>query len=107
MEKEQVSFAVGKKKAYIPIVQGGMRVGLSLHHLAGAVAKEGGVGLISTAQIGFRDKDFDISPLQVNLHAMEKELGFARKLAPKGIIGFNIMVATRRYEEYVKQAVNL
>lgn len=107
MEKEQVSFAVGKKKAYIPIVQGGMGVGISLHHLAGAVAKEGGVGLISTAQIGFREKDFDINPLQANLHAMEKELEFARKLAPKGIIGFNIMVATRRYEEYVKQAVNL
>lgn len=107
MEKKQVSFALGKKPVYIPIVQGGMGVGISLHRLAGTVAKEGGVGLISTAQIGFREKEFDDNPLQANLHAMEKELKYARKLAPDGVIGFNIMVATRHYEEYVKQAVNL
>ena len=107
MEKEQVSFAVGEKKAYIPIVQGGMGVGISLHRLAGAVASEGGVGLISTAQIGFRENNFDSNPLQANLHAMGKELKYARKLAPNGIIGFNIMVATRHYEEYIKEAVRL
>ena len=59
MKREEVSFAVGEKKAYIPIVQGGMGVGISLHRLAGTIAKEGGVGLISTAQIGFREKNFD------------------------------------------------
>ena len=107
MEKEQVSFAVGEKKAYIPIVQGGMGVGISLHRLAGAVASEGGVGLISTAQIGFRENNFDSNPLQANLHAMGKELKYARKLAPNGIVGFNIMVATRHYEEYIKEAVRL
>ena len=107
MEKEQVSFTVGGKKAYIPIVQGGMGVGISLHRLAGAVAKEGGVGLISTAQIGFRESNFDSQPLQANLHAMGKELENARKLASDGIVGFNIMVATRNYEEYIKEAVRL
>ena len=35
-----------------------MGVGISLHRLAGAVAKAGGMGLISTAQIGFREPDF-------------------------------------------------
>ena len=45
---------IGDLTAKVPIIQGGMGVGISLHSLAGAVAKAGGIGLISTAQIGFR-----------------------------------------------------
>ena len=41
-----------------PIIQGGMGVGISLHKLAGALAKAGGMGIISAAQIGFREPDF-------------------------------------------------
>ena len=41
-----------------PVIQGGMGVGISLSSLAGAVAKAGGIGIISTAQIGFKDHDF-------------------------------------------------
>ena len=41
-----------------PIIQGGMGIGISLSGLAGAVAKAGGVGVISTAQIGFRGAGF-------------------------------------------------
>ena len=52
---------------------GGMGVGISLGGLAGAVAKAGGVGLISTAQIGFQEKDFEKNPFEANLRAMEKE----------------------------------
>ena len=43
---------IGDKLARLPIIQGGMGVGVSLSRLAGSVAKEGGVGIISTAQIG-------------------------------------------------------
>ena len=39
----------------LPLIQGGMGVGVSLSGLAGAVASEGGMGVISTAQIGFED----------------------------------------------------
>ena len=49
---------IGDLTAKVPIIQGGMGVGISLHSLAGAVAKAGGIGLISTAQIGFREPDF-------------------------------------------------
>ena len=35
-----------------PIIQGGMGVGISLHRLAGAVAKAGGMGIISAAHFG-------------------------------------------------------
>ncbi|QEK18882.1 hypothetical protein LAJLEIBI_02905 [[Clostridium] hylemonae DSM 15053] len=45
---------MGNIKAELPVIQGGMGVGISLGGLAAAVAKEGGVGIISAAQIGFR-----------------------------------------------------
>ena len=96
---------IGELIAKIPIIQGGMGVGVSLSSLAGAVAKEGAIGIISTAQIGYRESDFDKQPLQANLRAIQKEVQKARKIAPKGIIGVNIMVATRQYSEYVKEAV--
>lgn len=92
--------------AKVPIIQGGMGVGVSLSGLAGAAAKAGGIGIISTAQIGFRDPDFSKNPLECNLRAIHTELAKARQLAPGGIVGFNIMVATRKYEEYVKAAVS-
>ncbi len=88
-----------------PIIQGGMGVGISLGNLAGAVAKEGGIGIISAAQIGYREPDFDRDPLAANLRAIKKEYDRARAIAPKGVIGFNIMVALKHYEEYVQAAV--
>ena len=96
---------IGDLKAERPVIQGGMGVGISLSSLAGAVAKAGGIGIISTAQIGFRDPDFLKAPLEANLRAIKTELDKARALAPKGILGFNIMVATKNYALYVKEAV--
>lgn len=98
---------IGKLTAKIPIIQGGMGIGISLSKLAGAVAKEGGVGIISAAQIGFLEPDFDKNPLECNLRAMEREYKKARQIAPDGIIGFNIMVAMKYYEEYVKCAARI
>ena len=71
----------------------------------GAVAKEGGVGTISAAQIGFLQPEFEQNPVLANLKAMEEELQKARKIAPDGILGFNIMVAMNHYETYVRKAV--
>lgn len=96
---------IGNLIAKIPVVQGGMGVGVSLSGLAGAVAREGGVGIISTAQIGYNEDGFETDPIGTNLKAIETEVKKAREIAPKGIIGVNIMVATRQYEEYVKAAV--
>ena len=91
--------------AKYPIVQGGMGVGISLDRLAGNVALAGGVGIISTAQIGFREPGYDEKPLETNLAAIKKYIDKAREIANGGVIGVNIMVATRHYEEYVKAAV--
>lgn len=98
-------FKMGNVEVKLPLIQGGMGVGISLGGLAGSVAREGGVGIISTAQIGFREPDFDQDPLTANLRAIEKEWNKAVSIAPDGVIGFNIMVATRSYEKYVQAAV--
>ena len=96
---------IGDLVAKIPVIQGGMGVGVSLSSLAGAVALEGGIGVISTAQIGYREPDFDLHPIEANLRAIGDEIRKAKEKAKGGIIGVNIMVATQRYEDYVKAAV--
>ncbi len=97
---------MGELVARVPVIQGGMGVGVSLSSLAGAVAAEGGIGVISTAQIGYREPDFDTDPIGANLRAIQTEIHKAREIAKGGILGVNIMVATRKYEEYVKAAVS-
>lgn len=96
--------SLGDKQIKVPLIQGGMGVGISLGGLAGAVAKEGAAGIISNAQIGFGEVDFEKDPFQANLRAMESEYQKAREIAPDGVIGFNIMVALKHYEEYVRHA---
>lgn len=96
---------IGSLYARVPVIQGGMGVGVSLSGLAGAVAAAGGIGIISTAQIGWRDPEFARRPIECNLKAVGEEIKKARAIADGGIIGVNIMVATRRYEDYVKAAV--
>ena len=95
---------IGNLTAEIPVIQGGMGVGISLSGLAGAVGAAGGVGVISSAQIGFRREGFDEAPIETNLEALKEEIGKAKELAAGGIIGVNIMVATRKYEDYVRTA---
>lgn len=97
---------IGPFTARIPVIQGGMGVGVSLSGLAGAVAAAGGIGVISTAQIGYREPEYDKNPHETNLRQIAVEIDRARELAPDGIIGVNIMVATRGYEEYVRCAVH-
>lgn len=96
---------IGELVVLKPVIQGGMGVGISLSSLAGAVAKAGGMGIISTAQIGFKEPDFADHPLEANLRAIGKEFKKAREISPEGAIGFNIMVATKNYAMYVKEAV--
>ena len=99
------SFKLGEKEIKVPVIQGGMGIGISLGNLAGTVAREGGIGLISAAQIGFLEPDFEENPLEANLRAIESQLRKARNIAPDGIVGFNIMTAMRDYEKYVRAAV--
>lgn len=97
---------IGEKKSKYPIIQGGMGVGVSLHRLAGNVSKEGGIGIISTADIGYKEKDFDSNTLKANLRAVGEEIKKARKIAGEDkILGVNVMVALRDYADIVKECV--
>lgn len=99
------SLKIGDLIAKVPVIQGGMGVGVSLSSLAAAVANEGGIGIISGVQNGFREADFRTNNLMANLRAMRKEIQRARELSPKGIIGINIMTAATQYKELVEEAV--
>ena len=65
---------IGDLTARLPIIQGGMGVGVSLSKLAGAVAKEGGVGIISTAQIGYDEEGFEKDQAGCNRLAIRKHI---------------------------------
>ena len=90
----------------IPLIQGGMGVGVSLSGLAGAVAKSGAMGCISTADCGYKEEDFRRSPEEANLRALQKEIRRARMLSEgRGLLSINAMVATRQWEDAIRTAV--
>lgn len=89
-----------------PLIQGGMGVGVSLGNLAGAVASNGCMGVISAAHPGYRLPNFRTENLASNCQALIDEVKKARDIAlGKGLIGVNIMAASKNYVEYVKVAV--
>ena len=90
--------------AKIPIVQGGMGVGISLSGLAAAVANAGGIGVIATPAIGMDEPDFLRNYREANIRGLQKEIRKA-KAATSGILGVNIMVALSNYTDMVTTAV--
>ena len=97
---------IGDKIAELPIILGGMGVGVSRSSLAGAVAREGGIGIISTAQIGYDEEGFEKDQAGCNALAIRKHILRAKEIARgNGLVGVNIMVALKHYEQHVKEAV--
>ena len=98
---------IGEKIISVPIIQGGMGVGVSLSNLAGNVAKCGGIGVISSAQIGFKEADFETNTYEANYRALEKYIKEAKKISQgNGMIAVNIMCVTTNYEDMVKKAAD-
>ena len=86
---------LGRKTLSVPILQGGMGVGVSLGGLAGAVAACGGIGCISTADAGYREPDFARDPASANHRALTAEIRKAKEIAKgAGMVAINAMVAT-------------
>ena len=95
-----------KRGLELPLIQGGMGVGVSLSGLAGAVAKTGAMGSISTADCGYLEEDFLRCPEEANLRALRKEIRRAREISGgRGLLSINAMVATRQWADAVKVAV--
>lgn len=95
---------IGDLSLSVPIIQGGMGVGISLSGLASAVANEGGIGVISSAGLGLLYKKFGSDYLKASIEGLKEELQKAREKT-KGIIGVNVMVAMSNFSDMVKTAI--
>ena len=100
-------------RTLLPIIQGGMGVGISAHRLAAAVAREGAVGTIASVDLRRLHPDLmhDLRKVRdprrhadANLIALDRELREARAAAPDGFIAVNVMRALNHYDEHVRQA---
>lgn len=96
---------IGDLIAPVPIIQGGMGVGISLSSLAGHVALNGGIGVISAVEIGFNLPDYFNNKKEANLKALGEHIAKAREIAKGGILGVNIMVALNNFEEMAMEAI--
>ena len=95
---------IGDLTAAVPIVQGGMGVGISLAGLASAVAAEGGVGVISSAGLGVIYHNYSSDYDEASIYGLGREIEKARSKT-KGIIGVNVMVAMSNFADMVRTAI--
>jgi nitronate monooxygenase len=95
---------IGDKVSRLPIVQGGMGIGISLSGLASEVANAGGIGVIAAAGIGMFEPDFYSNYLAANTRALISEIRKAKSLT-RGILGLNVMVAFSNYADVVRTAI--
>ncbi|OFX69684.1 MAG: 2-nitropropane dioxygenase [Bacteroidetes bacterium GWE2_29_8] len=95
---------IGNLRIPVPIIQGGMGVGISLSNLASSVANEGGVGVISSAGLGLLYRKYSQNFTEASNYGLAEEIRKAREKT-KGIIGVNIMVAMTNFAETVKTAI--
>jgi nitronate monooxygenase len=103
-----------KGRSLLPIVQGGMGVGISAHRLAGAVARLGAVGTISSVDLRRHHPDLmaatgksrDRAAIRkANLTALDREIRAALGIAQgRGVVAVNVMRAVSQYADYVRQA---
>jgi len=103
--KKIPALRIGDLEAAIPIVQGGMGVGISLSSLSSAVANAGGIGVIATAGIGQFEPDCDTNLKEADKRALQKEIR-KTKAKTEGIIGVNVMVALSDFDDLVQCAVD-
>jgi nitronate monooxygenase len=95
---------IGHLISRLPIIQGGMGVGISMSGLASAVANAGGIGVIAGAMAGISEKDVATNGLEANCRALAREIRRAREKT-RGILGVNIMVALTHFADMVKTAL--
>ena len=100
----EVNISLKDKTLHVPIIQGGMGVGISLSNLASAAINQGCMGVISAAQPGYREEDFIKNTFNANIRALKKEVSKTREQSSsQGILAVNVMVAARRYKDYIKE----
>ncbi|MFH2219172.1 MAG: nitronate monooxygenase family protein [Pseudomonadota bacterium] len=96
---------IGHLVSKLPIIQGGMGVGISLSGLASAVANEGAIGVIATIMIGINEPDISTNSSHAHIKALKREIRKAKELS-RGILGVNIMVAAMNFAETARTAMD-
>jgi len=102
---EMKGLQIGNLTIAVPIIQGGMGVGISLSGLASAVANEGGVGVISSAGLGLLYKELSANYLEASILGLKEEIRRAREKT-LGVIGVNVMVAMTNFTDMIKTAIS-
>jgi len=95
----------GSLSITIPVIQGGMGVGVSLSGLAAAVANEGGVGVISSAGLGLLYRDLSENFLEASILGLKEEIRKAREKT-LGVIGVNVLVAMTNFADMIKTSIS-
>ncbi len=98
------SFKIGDLTIPVPIVQGGMGIGISMSSLASAVAREGGVGTIAAVGTGMIHGTPDKSFRQNNIDGLIREIRRARELST-GVIAVNIMTVLSNFSDLVQTSI--
>ena len=98
------SFNIGDLKIPVPVIQGGMGIGISVSGLASAVANMGGVGVISTVGIGLVDNEAITNYKKHNIEALRKSIRKAREQTI-GVLGVNIMSVLTNFSDMVKTSI--
>jgi nitronate monooxygenase len=99
------SLNIGDLNIRVPIIQGGMGIGISLSKLASAVANMGGVGIISTVGIGLTGKQNNLGWKKGNIEGVRQEIRKAREMT-SGVLGVNIMTVLTDFSEMVKTSID-
>ncbi len=95
---------MGNMEVKLPVIQGGMGVGVSLSGLASAIANEGGIGVISCAGLGLIYHKSPGDYVNKCILGLKEEIKKAKEKS-KGIIGVNVMVALTNYADMVKTSI--
>ncbi len=96
---------IGNLSIAVPIIQGGMGVGISLSGLAAAVANEGGVGVISSAGLGLLYRELSENYLEASILGLKEEIRKAREKT-LGVIGVNVMVAITNFADMIRTSIS-
>lgn len=99
------SFYIGDLKIPVPIIQGGMGVGISLSGLASAVANMGGIGIISTVAIGLTGKKTNLNYRLNNIEVLRDEIRKAKEMSV-GVLGVNIMSVLTNFSDMVRTSID-
>lgn len=102
--EELPKLKIGTYESRLPLMLGGMGVGISRSGLASAVANQGGMGVIAAVGIGMYEPDFNRDNAAANLRGLRKEIHKLRELTT-GVIGVNVMYALTNFESIIQTCI--